>query len=126
MNKIIAGVGILAVASSTVLLGGCNEKENPLKEHPVTTEVGVFDRCVVSFVNRGYDNLSFYIARCPGISTVTTSNYTVPSGRTRISKRSTVIAQEIEALQAEKSEAEIRESAVAKLSPAERAALGIK
>jgi hypothetical protein len=40
-------------------------------------------------------------------------------------KRSTVIAQEIEALQVEKTETESKEKALEKLSPAERKLLGL-
>lgn len=120
MSKVI--LAMCAVA----LLAGCNEREDALRVAPETSSVGEFDGCQVTFVNRGYDMLSFYIAKCPGNSTTTTRNYSVQSGKTRVQKRSTVIAQEIEALQVEKAESEAREAALSKLSPAERTALGIK
>ena len=109
-----------------VLLTGCNEEKTALLASPKTESVGTFDGCEVSFVNRGWSEASFYMAKCPGNSATTTRNYTVKSGKATVFKRSTVIAQEIESLQAEKAESEAREAALAKLTPAEKSALGIK
>ena len=127
--KTLNVTGILscaAVIAVSALLTGCNEKEDALRVAPETSSVGTFDGCEVSFVNRGYNDLSFYMAKCPGNSTTTTRNFSVQSGKARVFKRSTVIAQEIETLMAEKIEIEAREAALAKLSPTERTALGIK
>lgn len=111
---------------ASALLAGCNEKEEALRANPQTSDVGMFEDCEVKFVNRGYDFNSFYMAKCPGTATTTTRNYSVQSGKTRVQKRSTVIAQEIEALQAQKTEAELHEKALEKLTPAEKQALGLK
>jgi hypothetical protein len=116
---------ILAVCVG-VLLTGCNEKEDALRANPEVANIGTFDGCEVSFVNRGYNELNFYMAKCPGNSTTTTRNFRVQSGKSTVFKRSTAIVQEIDALMSEKIELEAREAALAKLSPAERTALGIK
>jgi hypothetical protein len=120
--KTLSITGLLICAS---LLTGCNEKEDSLRAAPETSAIGTFDGCEVSFVNRGYNELSFYMAKCPGNSTTTTQNYRVKSGKSTVFKRSTVIAQEIEALQVEKNESESKEKALEKLSPAERKTLGL-
>lgn len=115
-----------AVLAASVLLTGCNEKENVLYASPEVISVGTFDGCAVTFVERGWEKLSFYMAKCPGNSATTTRNYSTKNGKSTAFNRSTVIVQEIETLMAEKIEIEAREAALAKLSPTERTALGIK
>jgi uncharacterized lipoprotein NlpE involved in copper resistance len=116
---------VLCVLMLVLMLTGCNEQQEALRAAPETSKVGTFDGCEVSFVNRGYQDNSFYMAKCPGNSTTTTRNYAVKSGKASVFKRSTVIAQEIEALQVEKTETESKEKALEKLSPAERKLLGL-
>lgn len=122
MRKVL----LVGLVLGSVLLSGCNEKAEELRANPSVSEVGEFDGCQVTFVNRGYESNSFYMAKCPGTATTTTRNYTVQSGKTRTQKRSTVIAQEIETLQTQKAEAELHEKALEKLTPAEKQALGLK
>lgn len=110
---------------STLALSGCNEEAKALYASPQVQDVGEFDGCQVKFVNRGYEIASFYIARC-GSTVTTTTNWNQRSGKSSTFRRSTVINDEIEKLQAEKAESEAREKALSKLSPAEREALGIK
>ena len=118
----------LIILVAAFALAGCRSEEeiNALKANPELQSVGTFEDCEVKFINRGYESNSFYMAKCPGNSVTTTHNYSVQSGKTRVAKRSTVITQEIEALQAQKVEAETKEKALEKLTPAEKQALGIK
>jgi hypothetical protein len=122
MKKVIC---ILAA----VLLVGCSERtDDQAKEmlaNPAINLVGIYEGCEVKYVDRGYQSKSFYIAKC-GNTTTFTRNYTEQSGKTTVFRRSTVITQEIEKLQAEKAGAEAKERALEKLTPTERAALGIK
>ena len=110
---------------ATVLLSGCNEEEKALLAKPSISEIGEFDGCNVKFVNRGYEKLSFYIAKCDTTSTSTT-NYTTSSGKSTTFRRKTIITKEIEKLQAEKADLDAKAAAMEKLTPTERKALGIK
>lgn len=121
MKRVLIVCGI----SALVLLSGCQEKEKALLAKPKTYNIGEYDGCDVKFVDRGYHTLSFYIARC-GATVTTTNNYTVSAGKSQVSKRNTVITQEIEKLQAEKAELDAKAVALEKLTPAERKSLGIK
>jgi len=126
--KTLSITGILtctAILAGSALLTGCTEKEEALRANPETAAIGTFDGCEVSFVNRGYNELNFYMAKCPGNSTTTTRNFRVPSGKSTVARRSTVIVQEIEALMSEKIETEAKEKVLEKLSPAERKVLGL-
>jgi hypothetical protein len=118
-------IGILAA----VLLVGCggrtDEEAKVLLSAPAVNFVGVYEGCEVKYVDRGYQNKSFYIAKC-GSTTTATRNYSEQSGKTTVFRSSTVITQELDKLQAEKAAAETKERALEKLTPTERAALGIK
>jgi hypothetical protein len=116
----------LCVLMLALMLTGCNGQQDALRAAPETSVIGTYDGCEVSFVNRGYQELSFYMAKCPGNSTSTTRNYTVKSGKHTEFKRSTVIFHEIEALQVEKAAAEVKEKALEKLTSAELKALGLQ
>jgi hypothetical protein len=122
MKKVIC---ILAA----VLLVGCNqrtdEQAKAMLSNPDINDMGTFDGCEVKFVDRGYHNYSFYIARCGNTSTLT-RNYTEQSGKTTVNRRSTTIAQEIDRLEAEKAAAVAKERALEKLTPEEKKVLGIK
>jgi major membrane immunogen (membrane-anchored lipoprotein) len=114
---------------AAVLLVGCggrtDEQAKAMLSNPDVNEVGTFDGCEVKYVDRGYHAYSFYIARC-GNTTTATRNYTEQSGKTTVNRRSTVIAQEIQKLEAEKAAAVTKEKALEKLSPEEKALLGVK
>jgi hypothetical protein len=118
-------IGIL----TAVLLVGCggrtDEEAKGLLSAPAVNFVGVYEGCEVKYVDRGYQTKSFYIAKC-GNTTTATRNYNEQSGKTTVFRSSTVITQELEKLQAEKAAAETKERALEKLTPTERAALGIK
>jgi uncharacterized protein YcfL len=121
-NKVIFGVIAL-------MLVGCGERTaeqaNAMISNPDINFVGVYDGCEVKFVDRGYQIKSFYIAKCGNTNTVT-QNHNEQSGKTTVFRRSTVITQEIEKLQAEKAVAETKEKALAKLSNEEKSLLGVK
>ena len=114
---------------AAVLLVGCggrtDEQAKAMLTNPDINNVGTFDGCEVKYVDRGYHAYSFYIARC-GNTTTSTRNYTEQSGKTTVNRRSTVIAQEIQKLEAEKAAAVTKEKALEKLSSEEKALLGVK
>ena len=105
--------------------GRTDEQAKAMLTNPDINNVGTFDGCEVKFIDRGYHAYSFYIARC-GNTTTTTRNYTEQSGKTTVNRRSTVIAQEIQKLEAEKAAAVTKERALEKLSPEEKVLLGVK
>ena len=115
---------VLAVLSLTAC-GRTDEEARALLAKPAVSDAIMVDGCEVKFVDRGYQNHSFYLAKCGNTNTLT-RNYEEQSGKTRVFRRSTVITQEIEQLQKEKADVETKEQALAKLSAEERKALGIK
>ena len=127
-KKILASVFL---ASTMFVLFGCDEDEQikqAKKAKPEVVNVGVFDDCNVKYVDRGYAELSFYLAKCEtanSTTTTTTKNYYVPQGKTRVFRRSTVISEEIQKLQEEKEAAELQEKALSKLSTEEKKSLGL-
>jgi hypothetical protein len=122
-------ISILLPVVAALVLSACgsrtDEQAKALLSNPEISIVGKFDGCEVKFVDRGYHSYSFYIARCDN-TTTTTRNYTEQSGKTTVNRRSTVIAQEIEKLEAEKAAAVAKEKALEKLSPEEKKLLGVK
>lgn len=121
MKKVIC---ILAA----VLLVGCgrtDEQAKAMMANPSITAVGTYEDCEVKFIDRGYHDLSFYIAKCGDTSTLT-RNYQEKHGKSYVNRRSTVIAQEITKLEAEKAAAVTKEKALEKLSVEEKTVLGIK
>ena len=116
-----------ALLASSVFLAGCrsDEEAKAMLAKPDVIDVGTFEGCEVKFVDRGYQNSSFYLAKCGSTATLT-RNWTQQNGKSSTFRRSTVITQEIEKLQAEKAAAEVKEKALDKLSADERTALGIK
>lgn len=119
---------MLICSLATVLLVGCgrtDEQAKAMLSNPDINNVGTFDGCEVKYVDRGYRDSSFYIAKCGNTSTAT-HNYTEKSGKNTVHRRSTVITQEIEKLEAEKAEAVTKEKALEKLNPEEKKLLGIK
>ena len=49
-----------------------SEKNKQLLQKPEIVQIGTFDGCNVSYVNRGYQVNSFYIAKCNNTETRTT------------------------------------------------------
>lgn len=118
MKKIAFMVGCL-------FLVGCNEEQDALYKQPVVQNVGQYDGCDVKFVNRGYQSVSFFIAKCGGTVT-TTTNYHVQSGKTSTFYRNTTIIDgEIDNLKAERERAAVVEAAKKKLTTEELKLLGI-
>lgn len=113
---------ILMVLAAALALSGCKEDDDAaaLRAKPEITDIGEIDSCNVKFVNRGYSRDSFFIARCPGAA-ITTRNYTERSGKTSVARRITVIEREFTP-----TDAQIKESALSKLTDEERAVLGVK
>lgn len=120
---------ILLFAAVVFLLSGCSqrtdEQAQAMLTNPEINFVGVYDGCEVKYVDRGYQVRSFFIAKC-GNTTTTTRNYSEQSGKTTVFRRSTVITQEIEKLEAEKAAALTKENALSKLSDEEKKLLGVK
>jgi hypothetical protein len=128
MRKEIISICALLIVTAlglTACGGRTDEQAKAMLSNPDVNDVGTFEGCEVKFIDRGYHAYSFYIARC-GNTTTTTRNYTVQSGKTTVNRRSTVIAEEIQKLEAEKAAAVTKEKALEKLSPEEKALLGVK
>ena len=121
----ICALLIVTALGLTACSGRTDEQAKAMLTNPDINNVGTFDGCEVKFVDRGYHAYSFYIARC-GNTTTSTRNYTEQSGKTTVNRRSTVIAQEIQKLEAEKAAAVTKERALEKLSSEEKALLGVK
>ena len=120
---------ILLLAAIVFLLSGCGgrtrEQAQAMITNPDVNFVGVYDGCEVKFIDRGYHDQSFFIAKC-GDTTTLTRNYTEKQGKSTVNRRSTVITQEIEKLEAEKSAVIAKERALSKLTIEEKKALGVK
>ena len=118
-------------------LGGCKEEEaQALLANPAVVQVGEFEGCKVTYINRGYESTSFYIAKCNGDTTTVTQNGTRSQGKTQVATRKTTIIEDTAALQEEiqahqkqveqlQSELKLKKDALAKLSDQEKAALGL-
>jgi hypothetical protein len=120
VNKVLICVACL-------FLVGCNEEQDALYKNPVVQNVGQYEGCDVKFVNRGYQNVSFYIAKC-GQTVTTTSNYETKSGKTTVFNRNTTIVDidnEIDRLKQEKERIAVLETAKKKLTAEELKMLGI-
>jgi hypothetical protein len=120
---------IILIIAIVFALTGCgrrtDEQAKAMINNPDINFVGTYDGCEVKYIDRGYHDQSFYIAKC-GDTTTLTRNYTEKQGKSTVDRRSTVITQEIEKLQKEKATAETKEKALEKLSAAEKQVLGIK
>jgi hypothetical protein len=120
---------ILLLTSVVFLLSGCGgrttEQAQAMLTNPDINFVGVYEGCEVKFIDRGFHDRSFYIAKCGDTATLT-NNYTEKQGKSTVNRRSTVITQEIEKLQKEKSIVETKEKALSKLSDEEKKLLGVK
>jgi hypothetical protein len=57
-----------------------SEKNKQLLQKPEIVQIGTFDGCNVSYVNRGYQVNSFYIAKCNNTETRTTIEQHPKSG----------------------------------------------
>ena len=57
-----------------------SEKNKQLLQNPEIVQIGTFDGCNVSYVNRGYQVNSFYIAKCNNTETRTTIEQHPKSG----------------------------------------------
>jgi hypothetical protein len=108
-------------------LAGCGDSDYEVQMKaklptPEVTTVANVDGCVVKYVDRGYDSKSFYLAKCGDTSTMS-QYYHV--GKT--TARKTMITQQINTLTAERAALDqqdnVRQQALGKLTPDERAAL---
>jgi hypothetical protein len=103
---------------AVIFLVGC--EEDPKVKNPVVYDVGTFNDCDVTYVDRGSDYRSFYMAKC-GKTATTTQTYS--SGKS--SYRRTVIVDEA-ALDSEMKTLQAKKDALNKLSKEDRAALGLQ
>lgn len=134
-NSLIA-LTLVTLAMGIAPLTGCSDpaeqaRAAQLQQHPEFQRVGIFNGCEVTFVNRYYRDSSFYIARC-GNTATSTQQFEEVQGKSRVQRTRVSITEELEAideqrtkLQEEAKTLEKREAALAKLTPADRAALGI-
>lgn len=130
MNKLnIASGLVLTLAAGLILTtSGCGddyEREQAYNlAHPkISDEVNV-DGCSVKYVDRGQSYKSFYIARCDGTTTLTT-NYTSGKSAARMVSINKQIADLTAQRDAITKEEAVKHEALTKLSPDERAALGL-
>jgi hypothetical protein len=128
MNKTI-----FALAIGVIALGmtGCNEEAQAKMKKPAIINIGMIDGCEVKWVDRGYKEYSFYVAHC-NTTTVTTSGYETGGKSSEhipvaviVDEQKMEATREALAMQKELEEMRARDSALAKLTPAEKAALGI-
>jgi hypothetical protein len=139
-KKFALPVTLAALAAGMLGIAGCSNKDMEARyaaeqakieqqqKNPEIKVIGVYDGCEVKYVDRYYAHDSFYIARCGQTTTTTT---TVQVGK--VQQNRMAITQQLETVSAQheklKSELEVldkREAALAKLTPEERAALGIE
>jgi len=111
----------VAIGVALLSLTGCDEPKQV--KNPEIYDLGTFDGCGVKYVNRGYKDNSFYIARCGTTSTATGGYETGGKPRQHIPQVTIVdegaMDAQIQALQEKK-------AALNKLTPRERELLGIK
>lgn len=122
---------LISMIFGCIALVGCSSKEEiaEKQKNPEITNLGVFNECEVSYVDRYYDSQSFFMAKCPSNSTTITNKYTVQSGKTQTSRTRTTIIQEIGDLQKELndvSQKELKEKALSKLTPEEIEAIKLQ
>lgn len=122
----VSSIGAVLILSFLITLSGCeSEGTTQLKSNPQIVNIGTIEGCEVKYVNRGYKDNSFYIAKCNGTQT-TTENYTERTGKNNTERTHTAITYEIQKLQKEAADIEMRNKALEKLTPSEKEALGIK
>jgi len=134
---IIILIAILAIGLLLFGIPGCEptdfQKRNEIAKqkliNPVIAEVATnIEGCKVSYVDRGQDTNSFYLAKCEGASATTTQNYLYHYGKgNTIAKRRTTIelSAEIDSLTKEREETKKLESALSKLSEDDKEILGL-
>lgn len=121
--------GVLLALGVLLGVAACSDpKEEALAQKLQTTpelvEIGTFDGCTVKYVNRYYRDRSFYLARCQDTATLT-QQYTESQGKTQVARTRVQITQEIARLEQEREVLDKKESALKKLTVAERQALGL-
>lgn len=137
VNRFLIGFFIVV----TVLLVGCGENsysnqmaraeelaKKKLSNPVITAIVTNIEGCKVSYVDRGHDYNSFYLAKCEGNSVTTTQNWIYHYGKSQtMAKRRTTIelTTEIDSLIKEKEESQKLESALSKLSEEDKKTLGL-
>lgn len=133
-NIQIRGMVSIALVVSAGFLAGCEtDAKKAAIQHqvnnPEITVVGTFDGCEVKYVNRYYQERSFYLARCSSkgseSTTAETSLYTTSSGRSSTTHSQLAITEEIQALDRQKEKLEVKAAALKKLSSEEQEALGL-
>jgi hypothetical protein len=116
---------------ATAILSGCDgdyEREMQKKmDNPQVTDEITVDGCDVKYYDRGYSDKSFHIAKCGNTTTISRR---VQSGKThRDAVEITTLDQQIADLTAQRDELQkqdkLKSQAISKLTPDERAALGI-
>lgn len=86
MKKLLIILAIITLAAC----GRTQSEAQALYHDPQIIDQGTFDGCQVSYVDRGYEKVSFYIARCDN-TTTTTRTWTETQGKTSVTRHSTVI-----------------------------------
>ncbi len=113
----------LSVLVIALALVGCKQEE--LRANPAIVSIGHFKGCDVSYVDRGYRHESFYIATCE--NSVVTTGETGGKNSTpmvNIQNLSGLTQEEKDMIERNRNVA--RQSALSKLTPEEKAVLGVK
>lgn len=110
---------ILLLSAVLVMLAGCKEDNRDRNVGVADYEIQA-EGCTVKYIDnpKGYN---FFIAKCPAESETVT--YRRQSGKTQYTTATVVTS---ESLRKQLSEVEAKEAALAKLSPEDKKALGIK
>lgn len=112
---------ILIIPIVLLALAGCEGSEG----NPVIKNIGVFQGCEVSYVDRGYSSNSFYIATCTD-SVVTTGQTGGKHNRLVANVQNLSGLSQHEKDLIAKNRDEARQSALSKLTDEEKTVLGVK
>lgn len=112
---------LVLLFAGVLLLAGCRVEDRDPNIGYVKYEVTV-DGCQVKFVDNPRGS-NFFIAKCPGESVTTTHIQQNGKSQTTIP---VVTTQEVDDLKKRLADAEAKQTALSKLSPEDKKALGIK
>ncbi len=113
----------LSILVIAIALAGCEAEER--KVSPVVVPIGHFNGCDVSYVDRGYAHLSFYIATCEtAVATTGQSGGKNSRPVANIQNISGLTQEEKDLIERNRTAA--RQSALNKLTPEEQSVLGVK
>jgi hypothetical protein len=107
------------------LLTGCEEDDARTAKltKPIIVDIGVVEGCSVKFIDRGWRDDSFYIAKC---GTTTVQTYQYASGKSHVMQATITDMAAIDEQLKQLQRLQDTKAALEKLSPHEKELLGIK